>query len=113
MTLSYRIVSLQLAVTLAAAALFLFWDVSQALAALAGGLVAVAPAALFAWRASVERSARRLLLHGVLKFLLSRVLLALAMILLKPQAAGFFTTFIAVQLMYVIGPVVYADSVPN
>ncbi len=62
------------------------------------------PAGLYAWRASVERSATRFLLQGVLKFALTLVLVAACIIVIKPAAAGFFGTLILMQVMYVAVP---------
>jgi hypothetical protein len=67
-------------------------------------MACVIPTGLFAWRASVERSAARFLLQGVLKFALTLVLVAACIILIRPAAAGFFGTFVLLQAMYVIVP---------
>ncbi|MEM8768188.1 MAG: hypothetical protein AAGE43_12130 [Pseudomonadota bacterium] len=76
----------------------------QTVAALCAGLASVIPAGLYAWRASVERSATRFLLQGVVKFALTLFLVAACIVLLKPAAAGFFGTLILMQVMYVIAP---------
>lgn len=68
------------------------------------------PAGLYAWRASVERSATRFLLQGVLKFALTLLLVAACIILIRPAAAGFFGTLALMQLMYVVAPLM-ADRV--
>ena len=85
------------------------WDApwrgfEQTVSVLAAGTASVVPAALYAWRASVERSATRFLLQGVLKFALTIVLVAVCIILLRPAAAGFFGTLILLQVMYVVAP---------
>lgn len=80
------------------------WGVPQTVSALAAGMACVIPAGLFAWRASVERSAARFLLQGVFKFALTLVLVAACIILIRPAAAGFFGTFVLLQAMYVIVP---------
>ncbi len=72
--------------------------------ALAAGLASVIPAGFYAWRASVERSATGFLLQGVVKFVLTLVLVAACIIVLKPAAAAFFGTLILLQTMYVIVP---------
>jgi len=82
----------------------------QTVSVLAAGTASVVPAALYAWRASVERSATRFLLQGVLKFALTIGLVAACIIVLKPAAAGFFGTLILLQLMYVVVPLVEASS---
>ena len=95
---------LQLVVTLAGAVVGLFWDYTQALAAVLAGTVCVVPGAFFAWRANVENSPQALLLQWAGKFGATLVLMALAIIWLQPAALGFFGTFIATQAMYVIVP---------
>ena len=114
----YRIVIWQILATAAvSAALFLLevsgggWDepfrgLNQAVAALAAGTASVIPAALFAWRAAVERSPGRFLLQGVAKFMLTILLIAAWIVLIELAAAGFFGTLILLQLMYVVEPLV-------
>ncbi len=118
----YRIVIWQaLATAAVTAALFLWelpggsweapwWGLDQTVAALAAGTASVIPAALYAWRATVERSAARFLLQGVLKFTLTVVLVAAGIILMKPAPAGFFGTLILLQVMYVAAPLAKAGT---
>lgn len=85
------------------------WDApwggfEQTVAVLAAGAASVAPAAFYAWRALVERSATRFLLQGVLKFGLTILLVAASIILIRPAALGFFGTLILLQVMYVAAP---------
>jgi F0F1-type ATP synthase assembly protein I len=118
----YRIVIWQLLTMAVLAAAVFGWELSQGMwdaswrgfeqtvSVLAAGMASVLPAALYAWRASVERSATRFLLQGVLKFALTIVLVAACIILLKPAAAGFFGTLILLQLTYVVVPLAEAGS---
>lgn len=82
----------------------------QTVAVLAAGIASGVPAGLYAWRASVERSATRFLLQGVLKFALTIVLVAACIVVIKPAAAGFFGTLILLQLMYVAVPLTEPGS---
>jgi len=112
----YRIVVWQLLMTVVVSVVLFLWEVSrgdweapfwgldQTVAALAAGMACVIPAGFYAWRATVERSATRFLLQGVLKFTFTLVLVAACMILIKPAAAGFFGTFVLLQAMYVVVP---------
>ena len=112
----YRIVVWQLLATLAVSVVLFLWEVPrgnweaplfgvpQTASALAAGMACVIPAGLYAWRATVERSATRFLLQGVLKFTLTLLLVAACIIVIKPAAAGFFGTFVLLQAMYVIAP---------
>ncbi len=111
----YRIVAWQALATAAIAAVFFVWELPgnadesfagflQTASALAAGLASVIPAGLYAWRASVERSATSFLLQGVVKFALTLVLVAGSIIVLKPAAAAFFGTLALMQVMYVVVP---------
>ena len=105
MPLTYRVVTAQLLATLAVALICgLAWSLEDARAALLGGVAVVVPAGYYAWRASRERSPQKLLVMGVGKFVLTCVLLALAMVLFKPPPAGFLGGLIVAQLMYVLVP---------
>ena len=121
----YQIVIGQLATTgVVVAVLFLweisrgswgdpFWGLNQTVSALAAGMASVIPAGLYAWRASVERSATGFLLQGVLKFALTIVLVAACIILIRPAAAGFFGTLILLQVAYVVAPLLMDRAVPE
>ena len=101
------IVMLQLMTSLVVAAGLALVDNSQAMAALLAGAVCGVPGGYFAWRATVERSPARLLGQGVMKFLLTLTLMALAFVAFRPAPLGFFAAFVLMQTMYVVGPVVY------
>ena len=112
----YRIVIWQLLTTAVLTTVVCGWELTrgmwdtpwrgfeQTVSVLAAGTTSVVPAALYAWRASVERSATRFLLQGVLKFALTILLMAACIILLRPAAAGFFGTLILLQVTYVVAP---------
>lgn len=104
MPLSCRIVAFQLGTALVIGAGLLPLDVEQARACWLAGAVTVIPGGYFAWRAQTERSPGRLLGQGVMKSLLTIVLMALVFATLKPPAAGFFVTFVLMQMMYVLVP---------
>lgn len=110
MPLSYRIVTLQVATALVLAAGAFLWgklwgrpDGSDAVGALAAGVACIVPNGYFAWRANRERSARRLLGAGVAKLVGTVVLMAVAFATLGPSPAGFFGTFVALQIAHVVG----------
>ncbi len=121
-TVPFRIVVWQIAVTMALAAGLFLWEfpelnprapllgLEQTLSALAAGMASVIPAGLYAWRASVERSASSFLLQGFAKFALTLVLIGAGIIVLKPAAAGFFGTLILLQMVYVIVPLTADDG---
>ena len=118
----YRIVAWQSVATAVVTAAFFLWELPgnadeglggfiQTASALAAGLASVIPAGLYAWRASVERSATSFLLQGVVKFALTLLLVAGCIIVLKPAAAAFFGTLALLQVMYVAVPLRAGDAV--
>ncbi len=113
MPLSYRIVILQLVVTLVVAGFGLLWDTGQSFAAVLAGIVCVVPGGVFAWRASTENSPSALLVQGLAKFAATIALMAMFIIWLHPAALGFFGTLIVLQTMYVIGPLIRRGSRVN
>jgi F0F1-type ATP synthase assembly protein I len=108
--LSYRIVTLQLVTALSSAAVLLLVSVDQALAALAAGVVCILPGGHFAWRAERERSPGRMLGQGVVKFVMTLVLMVLTFAWIRPSALGFFATFGLMQAMYVLVPLKWAGK---
>jgi len=103
MTASARIVLFQAVMALAISAGMALVSVEQSVAALVAGVVCVAPNAYFAWRASMERSPARLLAQAVARVVVTLALMAAAMAVLRPAPMGFFTAFVAMQLMYLVG----------
>lgn len=104
------IVVLQLMTSLVVAAGLSLIDNSQAWAALLAGAVCVPPAAYFAWRAQNERAPGRLLGQGLMKFVSTLTLMALAFALAQPEPLGFFSAFVLMQMMYVVGPMLFRGS---
>jgi F0F1-type ATP synthase assembly protein I len=104
------IVALQLATSLMVAAGLALVDPAQAIAALLAGAVTVLPAGYYAWRARHERSPGRLLGQGVMKLVLTLVLMALTFAVFEPAPLGFFAAFVLMQAMYVVGPLWFGWS---
>ncbi len=112
MPLPYRIVTLQLFTALGVAALLLpvgSVDRFESLSALAAGLVCIVPNGYFAWATNTARSAPRLLGQSVAKFVLTVFFMAGIFVLMKPAPLGFFSAFIAVQAMALVGPLLVRD----
>lgn len=103
MASTYRIVLYQAVVAAVVAAGLMPVSLDQSLAALLAGLVCVVPNAYFAWRAGVERSPALLLAQGVGKLAFAAALMIVVFAIFEPAPLGFFSTFIAMQLMYVVG----------
>ena len=95
-----RIVLLQAVITMAAAVGFAVIDLSEALAALAAGGVAVAANGWFAWRLARSRSAARIVVLAAERSILMGLLLCLVIVGLKPALVGFLATFALVHVAY-------------
>lgn len=117
----YRIVVGQSVATVVVTAVLLLWEFPgnadepmkgfiQTASALAAGLASAIPAGIYAWRASVERSATGFLLQGVVKFALTLALIAGCIIALQPAPAAFFGTLVLMQMMYVVVPLAAGDG---
>lgn len=104
------IVGLQTITSLVVAAGLSLADNSSARAALLAGVVCVIPAGYFAWRATLERSPGRLLGQGAMKSLLTVTSMALVFVVFEPAPLAFFGTFVLMQTMYVVGPLVFAGG---
>ena len=113
MPLSYRIVTLQAFAAAVSAVCLLLLSVEEAQAALLAGAAGVIPGGYLAWRAQVERSPGRLLGQGMVKFVLTLLLMALAFAWFKPPPFGFFATLVLMQIMYIVGALGRAEDQPG
>ena len=117
-----RVVALQVAVTVAVAALALIWSVDEARSALLGGIVAFLPNAYFAWAAG--RGGRGLdAEHGAVieggKFLgrwlvkmgLMVALLVGSLAVFRAGSLGFFVGLVAALMAPLAAPLVSSKSV--
>jgi F0F1-type ATP synthase assembly protein I len=111
--LPLAIVLLQLTTSVVVATVMLLVDAWQAVSALLAGAAIVIPGGYFAWRARVEHSPGRLLAHGMMKFVSTVALMALSFAVLQAAPLGFFSAFVLMQAMYVIGPVLFGGSRRN
>jgi len=100
MSLASRVVAIQAWIGLACSVVFLFVSVASARSALLALVASLFPCAYYAWVQSRTFSATRLLMHGVLKTLLTAVLMAVAIVAFNIEPAGFFVTFAVMQLSY-------------
>lgn len=109
----YRLLVVQLGVTLVTAALLTFEaDSSLALSALKGGLAGLLPNVYFAWRAFLYRGARfqRQMIRSFYRAQVGKHLLAILLftgifVMSPPQSPQwFFVTFALVQCVYWLTP---------
>ena len=104
MPLTYRMVVTQGCAVLVTAVALVPVGREEAWSALLAGAVSVTPNALFAWQSERLRSPGRLVAFGVLRFVLTLVLLGMAIALLRPAPLGFFGAFVLGQLAFVLAP---------
>ncbi|MCZ6658577.1 MAG: hypothetical protein O7C67_14885 [Gammaproteobacteria bacterium] len=78
--------------------------VEEAAAALQAGVVCILPTAGFAWLSTRNVRAAQFVGLGVLKSFVTMASLAVVFVVAKPAPLGFFAALIALQLAYVIGP---------
>ena len=124
MPLPYRILVVQIGTALIASSLLWWMSTAQALAALTAGVVVIVPSAGFAWRVATDsnggavdevggaaatsrdaiRQAQALLGGAVARFVATAVLMAVAIVWLRPEPLAFFGTLVALQTAYWIAP---------
>lgn len=75
---------------------------AASLSALGALLATGVPSLYYAWVVQHSLSATRLLLHGVLRMVLTLMLMALGIVLFKVEPVGFFVTFALIQLAYLV-----------
>lgn len=114
-----RVLGLQLAASVAAAALALMWSFDDAKAALLGGLVAFLPNACFAWavaRAKPDADqhavwmAGRVLVQWAAKTVATAALLVATIVFVKPAAVAFVCGLAAALFAQLGAPLVTART---
>ncbi len=103
MSLAGRIVVTQAMIGLGSSAAFFVLDGLYGKSALLAVVSSVVPSAYYAWVQSRTFNATRLLMHGVLKTLLTITLMAVCMVKVEIEPLGFFVTFAVMQLSYLSG----------
>ena len=78
--------------------------VEEAAAALLAGVVCILPTAAFAWISTRNVRAVEFVGLGVLKSVVTVASMAVVFVAAKPAPLGFFVALIALQLAYVVGP---------
>ena len=97
-----RIVVAQILLSILAVVGFYFVSPLQAHSALVASACVVIPTAYYAWITKTTLNASRLLFHGVLRMVLTVVLVAVAIVAVGIEPAGFFATLCAIQLAYLV-----------
>lgn len=117
----YRIVFVQLAVSVLAAISLIFVDIEKAYSILLGGLTCVLPSWFMAWRMGRESAdpstALKYLVRGEMgKLLLTAVIFSAVFLWVKPlNAAYYFMALVAVMLFNIFVPLfdIYRNSNRN
>ena len=99
----YKVILLQLALTMVLTLVFWLWQAEQARAALMGGLVMVIPNAFYAWVTTRRQSAEGVLVNGLVKFVLGLAGIAFVLKVFQPPPLGFFTGLVGVVLAHAVG----------
>ena len=97
-----RIVIVQALLGVVSTLTFLAISFAQAHSALIAVGCVVIPTAYYAWVSSRTLHATRLLFHGVLRMVLTGVLMAVVIVSIGIEPVGFFTTFGLIQLAYLV-----------
>ncbi len=100
MSVASRIVLVQAAIGLLCALTFLWVDTASSRSALLALASTVVPSAYYAWVLGSSLNATRLLLHGVLKTVLTIILVAVSIVVFGIEPLGFFVTLALMQLSY-------------
>lgn len=100
MSTASRIVIVQALLGVVCMALFFALSIFAAKSAALALLTSWIPSAYYAWVQAQMFNAQRLLLHGVLKTLLTLTLMAVCIAVIGIEPVGFFVTFAVMQLSY-------------
>ena len=100
MSLASRVVALQALIGSGCIAAFWIVDAASARSALLAMTASLLPCGYFAWVQSRTFDATRLIMHGVMKSILTVVLMAVGIVVFEVEPAGFFVTFAVMQLSY-------------
>ena len=95
-----RIVVVQLVLGLLCSVVFSLQSTVQGQSAFAALGCVVLPQAYYAWITSRTLNATRLLMHGVLRMVVTGVLMAMSIIVMGIEPVAFFVTFALMQLAY-------------
>ena len=95
-----KIVAVQAGMGIVLSIGFLVWSVAAGTSALMAAGCVLIPSMYFAWVPSRTFVAARILAHGVVKMLLTVVLMVLAIAVVGIEPIGFFVTLVALQLSY-------------
>lgn len=100
---AFSVIAVQgLAIAIPALAMML-WGSPSSVPVVLGGITILLPNAFFAWASTRRRSGGWLLVQGVVKFLLSVVLMGIVFRYLTPDPLAFFAGVIVALVAHVIG----------
>lgn len=97
-----RIVVVQAGLGALCSAGFFFVNLSAGTSALMASCCVLLPTMYYAWVQAHTLNATRILMHGVFKMITTVVLMAVCIVVVGIEPVGFFATFAALQLSYVM-----------
>jgi F0F1-type ATP synthase assembly protein I len=97
-----RIVLVQAGIGAASSAMFFFIDPAAGSSAVMAMFCVLVPTSYFAWRHASTFNAARALAHGVMKTVLTVMLLTVCIAIVGIEPKGFFVTFALMQLGYLM-----------
>lgn len=100
---AFSIIAVQGAAVVVSALGMMLWCLQSSGAMFLGGVAALLPNAFFAWASTRRKPGGWLLVQGVVKFLLSVVLMAIAFKGFSPDPLAFFAGVIVALLAHAIG----------
>ncbi|MEQ8691733.1 MAG: ATP synthase subunit I [Pseudomonadales bacterium] len=98
-----RIVQVQAAIAFICSVVFFLVSRSAGTSAVLASGCVLLPTMYYAWIQARTLNATRILLHGVLKMMLTLVMVAVCIVTVGIEPMGFFVTFAALQLGYFAG----------
>jgi len=100
---AFLVIGVQGAAIAAAALVMTLWGLPSGVSMALGGFTILLPNAIFAWASTRRRSGGWLLVQGVVKFLLSVVMMAIALRHVSPDPLAFFAGVIVALVAHAIG----------
>lgn len=100
---AFSVIAVQVSAIAASGLVMMLWGLPSSVSMVLGGVAILLPNAFFAWASTRRRSGGWLLVQGVVKFLLSIILMAIAFRHFSPDPLAFFAGVIVALLAHAIG----------
>ena len=100
---AFSVIAVQVSAIAASSLVMMLWGLPFSVSMVLGGVAILLPNAFFAWASTRRRSGGWLLAQGVVKFLLSIILMAIEFRRFSPDPLAFFAGVIVALLAHAIG----------